>query len=465
MLLTLKSLANAKPEVRFFALLWMKAFYQQSKAMGTVADTATQLGVSKDVVSASLKYLVDHDFLKKGHKELRSRVGRPSLFYTASEKLLVTLTDGVNSHIPNIDLIDEVLKKRGKDSAHSELKLGNRLLLIVFLLHADQFGLVQELGFTAISQLTGMSRDQFNSQLEKLSRLGYIKQITTGVTSKHLFGSKASIYWVNVTREQFRRASFDLLTCEDAWWDEGVFIDLIKRSKDALQLISNLQRSGDRAREVQRLSLKRKIDNFSHYVHVQNAERCWRAFYELSLRPVLRRFMLEMLLLSTGGLVVQTRQEKNEELCASLSNELAKELKPRFNKSNAIFSEHNVEITSEEQPNEGDELTHTDLLVTWDLAVFSEVLIKNVLFLYMETVTNRIKRLEQFYKVRFSAGYLMLKEDTDEPYRSTRNLVLLYPATSTPLPSKVRIEELDAKERSNHGAAMFEAMMRDLSRE
>jgi len=55
-----------------------------------------------------------------------------------------------------------------------------------------------------ISKLTGMSKDRFRSQLEKLKDLGYIRSHISGVTGARLFGVVNGAYFLNLRHPKFK---------------------------------------------------------------------------------------------------------------------------------------------------------------------------------------------------------------------------------------------------------------------
>ncbi|WP_434939695.1 hypothetical protein ACRWQN_02775 [Shewanella sp. HL-SH8] len=432
----LSALKGARPEIRYFTLLWSRFYDPHIELVTPVLTMAKTIGVSKDVVSTSLSYLTEFGFFDKQHGQLHSKVGRPSSKHLATDKLLAILSEDEAPKL-HAKLIDELLDMQGLESDHSNLKLSNRLLLCVFLLHADQFGLIQDLGFATISKLTGMSRDQFNSQLLKLTNLGYIKLITTGMTSKLIFGSKPSIYMVNVTCEYFAHANFRSLTCENTFSHEDIFTNLIQRSTAGLTEYSAWQRSNEKDKVNRKNFFELKKSEFFRIVDVDNAERCWRLFYEFH-RIVLKRFMFEKILLLAAQQVI-FKQEINDDLRYRLVNELRIELIPRSNKPNYTTAITGViPVTGELIDTPGAETS--DLRDTFDFDIFSEVLITSVVFPFMKIFQSNLKILENHFGVKFSSGYWTLNADDHNPYRSPRSFVLLYPADSDHIVHRVSID-------------------------
>lgn len=199
MITFLAMLKGAKPEVRLCAWLILRSYYLEQRCSSSVTFKSSiitlskKLGVSVDLASATINYLSDTSLFIKVVSNVVPKVGRPTPEFEISTELLSSFDIHLESRN---SLVSEILDVKSKRlGPHRDLKLGNRLLLIVLLLHADQYGYVNSLGFKQISSLTGMSRDQFYSQLSKLQSTRYVLSVLPGVTSKYILGTKPSIYF------------------------------------------------------------------------------------------------------------------------------------------------------------------------------------------------------------------------------------------------------------------------------
>lgn len=415
MIRLLESLKGAKAEVRFFVLLWFKCYGDESRVSMKVADIAVRLGVSKTVVSESLSYLTRNGFFDKDVQQNQSRTGRPTPLYHVSNRLLAILYDYQKS-IVHQSLIDELLELHQYKDTHADLKLGNRLLLCVFLLYADQHGVVQDLGFATVSKLTGMSRDQFNSQMEKLVRLGYIRLITRGITSRHIFGSRPSIYLVDVTVGSFTCASFRTLTCDCGLSDdfEKTLMRVINDSCACLKSLEIVRRIdiGDDIKQQGFLDrfkyLKRK---FEDDYRVDSSERCWRLFIELKRRPVLRVFLFEKIL-QIAVQKVFAREKQDQAWFAQVADEFSKELEPVFGKCWSIdkdLDSENTAIVGEEYSEDLESKLkyYLSQIDSWDLGVLSLVLVSCIISNLIKAIESKIGTIEEHFGMKFSFGYIL----------------------------------------------------------
>jgi len=106
--------------------------------------------------------------------------------------------------------VDTLLKNKvafsKQDSEDTKLLLrsSNRLFLLIFILHADEFGVISNLSTTAISKLMGgITKDRFKSQLKTLYDIGIMKCHVSGVTGKELFGKIKGKYYLDLSNSLF----------------------------------------------------------------------------------------------------------------------------------------------------------------------------------------------------------------------------------------------------------------------
>lgn len=79
----------------------------------------------------------------------------------------------------------------------------NRVLLAVLYLHADACGVVKGLGMSDLGKYAGiLTKDQLESQLEKMTRLGYICARVSGVTGRYMFGRSNGAFFLNVFNDE-----------------------------------------------------------------------------------------------------------------------------------------------------------------------------------------------------------------------------------------------------------------------
>jgi hypothetical protein len=108
---------------------------------------------------------------------------------------------------PAIDILmkNELTVSRQCDKDNKVfLRSSNRLFLIIFILQADDFGVISNLSNTEISKLMGgISRDRFKSQLKTLYGIGVMNCHVSGVTGKELFGKVKGTFFLDLTHPLF----------------------------------------------------------------------------------------------------------------------------------------------------------------------------------------------------------------------------------------------------------------------
>ncbi|MGR5118492.1 hypothetical protein ACPV5W_07105 [Vibrio astriarenae] len=85
-----------------------------------------------------------------------------------------------------------------------KLTLANKLVLLVLVFFCDEFGSVSSLGLADIASLTGMTRERVKSNIDKLSRVGFIDGIVAGGTIPQLMGRVPSRYDLNLWHRAFQ---------------------------------------------------------------------------------------------------------------------------------------------------------------------------------------------------------------------------------------------------------------------
>ena len=436
----LSSLKGAKPESRFFISLWFRFFAPEAGVPLPVAEIAKMLGVSKNVVMSSLAYMTTEGFFERSHIHLGVRVGRPTSQYFATHKLLAILSD---DELPrfHVGLIEEL-----HFNNHQHLTLSNRLLLCVFLLHANECGLVENLGFSVIAQMTGMSNDQFNSQLDKLSRLKYLRKLSSGVTSKVIFGSRPSIYLLDITNERFSSAIFHSVTCEQAISTEE-YQNTIKRfislSNTGLTSYRHAQQEDDVDIKTNRQSIfTHSRKQSAKAIGIESAEFSWIFFIELARKPALKKFLFEKILLTVAQSAI-SRRELNQEWLTQLSISFCQEIQPVFLKKGKVLigGNHAEDIDKNGKKSHVDEREsgdEVDLFDTTDLSVFAEVLVRCVIFPAVKTLKYKTAILKKHFKAPFKFAFL-LDEKAEGVIEIKRPLDIycLYPISNGPYEKRV----------------------------
>lgn len=90
-----------------------------------------------------------------------------------------------------------IINRRNTASSR-ELRIATRVFLAILLAHSDEFGVVTGLGKGDIRDMTRMSVDRVESQIQQLKRLNLILDYIPGGTSPVLFGKYTGIYYLDM---------------------------------------------------------------------------------------------------------------------------------------------------------------------------------------------------------------------------------------------------------------------------
>lgn len=386
MIAFLTMLKGAKPEVRLCAWLILRSYYLEQRCSSSVTFKSSiitlskKLGVSVDLASATINYLSDTSLFIKVVSNVVPKVGRPTPEFEISTELLSSFDIHLESRN---SLVSEILDVKSKRlGPHRDLKLGNRLLLIVLLLHADQYGYVNSLGFKQISSLTGMSRDQFYSQLSKLQSTRYVLSVLPGVTSKYILGTKPSIYFLDVTNNKFLSSKLQSLVCKSCSSLQvyQTFSSLCFEAKNYLVAVLQSKEEFDGSRKRNTASfLKQSLVKIEKLAKVKNVEKCLRIFMEAKLRQNLRSYIVQLIDFYAVSMAFDESSLKDEQLDDACIDELVANvvavLKPTFQfkgQNELKDSQYKVHKSESEEDEHKDE----ELMHTWDLTIFAEVLLK-----------------------------------------------------------------------------------------
>ncbi|MEL4238855.1 hypothetical protein [Shewanella xiamenensis] len=408
MITFLAMLKGAKPEVRLCAWLILRSYYLELEQRfsssvtfkSSIISLSKKLGVSVDLASATINYLSDTSLFTKVVSNAVPKVGRPTPEFEISTELLSSF----DIHLENRNsLVSEILDVKSKRlGLHGDLKLGNRLLLIVLLLHADQYGYVNSLGFKQISSLTGMSRDQFYSQLSKLQSTQYVLSVLPGVTSKYILGTKPSIYFLDVTNNKFASSKFQSLVCEfcSSVQVYQKYSFLCAKAQGYLVALSQSKDEFDSSRKRNTISfLKESLVRIEKLTKVKNVEKCLSLFSVTMLKRNLRNHIVQFIDFYATLLAFDEQSLKNEkpddECIEELVSNIVAVLKPTFEFKRLNEHKDNQYKVYKLECDE-DEHTDEELLNTWDLTIFAEVLLRAFILPLAMELRDCIESIKEF---------------------------------------------------------------------
>ncbi|MCP3128813.1 hypothetical protein [Shewanella sp. KJ2020] len=272
----------AKPELKFFFIRLIYQYGIDEISGVSIEALAKALGVSKNTFVDGMSLLCRIGFYRKSLSKAisTSGKGRPACVYSPTDKL--------NEELQREDLecnwkvlIQDLLVDCGdtQEGLRHPLKLANRLLLITFLMHADEFGEVRTLGYAQLYKLTGMSKQQLASQRKNLISLGYINHYQPGtpeITKKRRPQSK-SCYFINTSPTKYppigTKPARPITLVNQ--WELNLYM-LLQAAADTE--ITKEDFDGDIIlAEHKRVEAQKR---FSAIVNLENAWKCSRYFYK-----------------------------------------------------------------------------------------------------------------------------------------------------------------------------------------
>lgn len=431
-------LHGAKPEVRLCVWLILRNHSFRLPFSSSIGALSKRLGVSVDIASETIHYLSNSNLFTRISNVRRSRVGRPTPEFDISSELITRFKHCAEHQ--HYLLINELLDLEvNKGTFHQNLKLGNRLLLIVMLLHSDKYGLIQMLGFSRISKLTGMGRDQFDSQLAKLRTNEYVLSVTPGVSSKKILGTRSSIYLLNITTDKFCCASYSLLICNscvsfDVYQEISSFsFQVIKY----LHLIYGIIENASEVRQHNSLSKSEyQYERIEKIVSVKNLNKSFRLFMETNLKRNLQRYIAEIVNLTALKFIFE-EECLDDEVCNQWIKQLADILRPTFEykkKSNVSSILLKVDLIDSSSVTCDDD---ENLMDTWDIDVFSAVLFKAFILPLIDELSLRVESIETHYNEKPLYGFI-ISQSKPVSYQS---LIMLFPALSELKDKKIHFSQ------------------------
>lgn len=211
-----------------FVLLAFVLRYGASEAVpANSARRAEALGLSQQDLRHGLVQLVSEGHLLEEVSTGR-QAGRPNRIFSLSKQVAALLSRSAEREAVHGDLIrrvvegpeilainpceDQAMPKPGGKVAwidgkpvpkrRNRLSLPNRLILAVLLAHADDFGIVRDLGGKELCQLVGLDAASLKQRVRKLISLGYIRRHIPGCASPLFSRKLKSIFVMNLNHPQ-----------------------------------------------------------------------------------------------------------------------------------------------------------------------------------------------------------------------------------------------------------------------
>lgn len=189
-------LSGMVPEHRFFLTIFLYKFGINSYAQAGMKELSAEFKLRKGVVSNSLNYLKSVGFLI--HEKVPTG-GRPANTYICSKLLndRVRAWSRQNESPLHADQIGCLLADQ-ENTFWLHLKFPVRLLYLMLISRSDEFGLVRNLGISALAEMIGITGTRVSSYLESLKKAGFIKFSIPGFWSNSLYGKVNSVYQLQI---------------------------------------------------------------------------------------------------------------------------------------------------------------------------------------------------------------------------------------------------------------------------
>lgn len=209
------------PKTKYVLVRFVQCFGSTGTQSLGLKEVAERLGLLNHLVSVALTELVARGVLACSSSSVGR--GRPRKSYSLTKVYLSTLSsDSVSSRRVHVAAIERLLEGTKKESVWNDaevlrplskleycaslrakkrpeqLKDLNRFLLAVLLCHADDFGVVRDVGFATLRRSTGFSQVQLLYGIGRLIDHGLVRVYVAGTASSILVKKENSTYFLNL---------------------------------------------------------------------------------------------------------------------------------------------------------------------------------------------------------------------------------------------------------------------------
>lgn len=212
-------------EAKYF-LIRVLFIYGRTPVDATVLTLEETIGMTDAVLKKARDLLVEKKYLIRlpvdSKKSVKSPRGRPRERFSVADSLIVELSAVVRAQkIQKKKAFADMTHKQrltqllfwqpdtasGRDifsiieaskKVARPLRPATRILLAILYGDADTCGAVSGLSLATLKQRSSMAMDRLDSQLSKLTELGYISSRVSGLTGRSLFGRSAGAFFLNV---------------------------------------------------------------------------------------------------------------------------------------------------------------------------------------------------------------------------------------------------------------------------
>jgi hypothetical protein len=202
---------NLNAECKMLIISILKRYGNEKPFSISISSIVKMHFTTRDVATNLFKLLRNHKYIDVN--QVFSNRGKRRNSYTFTQAFKDELekdlfvNEALKSNYPAVKtLIKSNVVDSRKDGGNCKLHLrsSNRLFLIIFILYADDFGVLANLSNSDISKLMGgISRDRFKSQLKCLYDTGVLDSHVSGIVGKEIFGRLKSKYFLNLSHPLF----------------------------------------------------------------------------------------------------------------------------------------------------------------------------------------------------------------------------------------------------------------------
>lgn len=171
---------NASTNTRLFLIRYLRVYGLEARSL-TIKDLVRDLGIHDKGVRTAITFLVENQYLWVDGNDGGGR-GRPRRVLRAGKQLMAIFDEPIpkGGEIIHLGLIEHLLSRQEprSNSANSDavvrLKNSEKLLMAVLYAHADQDGWVVDIGFSELSNFTGLTHSQLRAHIRTLKSLQLI---------------------------------------------------------------------------------------------------------------------------------------------------------------------------------------------------------------------------------------------------------------------------------------------------
>lgn len=210
---------EVKAPARYFLIAFLHQYGADKPVVAGIKALAQSLNVSDKVAASAIEKLSGNGILER--RSTSKKLGKKPREYGLANSSAAALASYMGpSNVGHEQLIDLLLKSpvlrgsvhswRGKEKLSGKgppeseaLTVTNRMVLLLLLAEADACGVIWQRSSAWIARKAGIPAQRARRSLAKLWRLGYLRNIVSGVPGNIVLGKCPSIYYLNLSHPAF----------------------------------------------------------------------------------------------------------------------------------------------------------------------------------------------------------------------------------------------------------------------